>query len=73
VLINQAHTYPDIYMPIDAIEKHWYDAIDGKRSIAAVIENSPPVQRKTPESDKVRSFFERLWWYDQVVFDLSNT
>ncbi|NJD59439.1 MAG: class I SAM-dependent methyltransferase [Anaerolineales bacterium] len=73
VLINQVHSYTDLYMPIDAIEKHWYDAIDGKRTIRAVIEHSRAIQRETPKSDKVRSFFERLWWYDQVVFDLSNT
>ena len=32
-LINRAHTYHDIYLPIDAQEKRLFDAIDGERSI----------------------------------------
>ncbi len=73
VLINQAHSYPDLFMPIDAIEKNWYDAIDGKRSIGALVEASQPTQRDPIDPDKVRSFIERLWWYDLVVFDRSKS
>jgi len=61
-LINQSHTDQDIYLPINATEKQLYKAIDGKRSVGAILENL------TIDPKLVRSFFERLWWYDQVVF-----
>lgn len=64
VLINRAHTDTDIYMPIDAAEKRLVDAIDGERSIREISGDTP--------HDAARSLFERLWWYDQVVFDASR-
>ena len=65
VLINRTHTYTDIYLPIDAAEKKIFDAIDGERSIAGIV--GAPEQH-----DAARTFFERLWRYDQVVFDASQ-
>jgi len=63
VLINQNHTYRDLVMPIDSTEKSLFDAIDGNSSIGDI------VQRTLPSSQNVaRAFFERLWWYDQAVF-----
>jgi len=63
VLINQNHTYRDLVMPINSSEKSLFDAIDGNSSIGDI------VQRRLPSSQNVaRTFFERLWWYDQVVF-----
>ena len=64
VLINRAHTYTDIYLPIDAREKLLVDAIDGERSIGEIAGDS--------QRDICRDLFERLWWYDQVVFDASR-
>ena len=68
VLINQTHTYRDLYLPIDAMQKRMFDAIDGQATIgeivAAVAEPSVP-----GGCDAARGFFEKLWWYDQVVFD----
>jgi SAM-dependent methyltransferase len=64
VLINRAHTDTDIYLPIDATEKLLVDAIDGERSIGEIAGNTP--------HDVCRALFERLWWYDQVVFDGSR-
>ena len=37
VLINQTHTYRDLFMPIDSTEKRWFDAMDGKRSIGNIV------------------------------------
>jgi hypothetical protein len=71
VLINQAHSYSDLYMPIDAAEKHWFEGIDGSTGIAKIIESAKTSPQKTTRLDKARAFFERLWWYDQVVFDAS--
>jgi hypothetical protein len=45
------------------------DAIDGRRTIAGIIEYvaaSKPVVR--PADEQVRSRFQRLWCYDQIVF-----
>jgi hypothetical protein len=72
VLINQTHTYTDLFMPIDATEKRMLDAIDGKRSIGDIARGTVPSSRKESPFDLARAFFERLWWYDQVVFDASR-
>jgi SAM-dependent methyltransferase len=61
VLINRAHTYRDIYLPIDAREKRLVDAIDGERRIGEIGGDE--------HRDVCRALFERLWWHDQVVFD----
>ena len=64
VLINRAHTYNDIYLPIDAHEKRLFDAIDGERTIGEIVGDG--------HRDASRALFERLWCYDQVVFDASR-
>ena len=71
VLINQTHSYRDLIMPINATEKRWFDAIDGSRSIGQIAASTMPGLAKTAQLDATRTFFERLWWYDQVVFDAS--
>ncbi len=73
VLINQSHTYHDIYLPLDVAEARLFDAIDGVCSIGDIIEQAPPLSEKSSRVDLVRALFERLWWHDQVVFDLSGT
>jgi 2-polyprenyl-3-methyl-5-hydroxy-6-metoxy-1,4-benzoquinol methylase len=72
VLINQSHMYKDLFMPIDSTEKRLFDAIDGNRCIGEIAEStlSSSQNKSQPEID--RAFFERLWWYDQVVFDASR-
>ena len=73
VLINSTHTYRDIYLPIDATEKHLFDAIDGKRSVSRLMEATVPAARSASSLDAMRDFVERLWWHDQIVFDASRT
>jgi SAM-dependent methyltransferase len=71
VLINQNHTYTDLIMTIDATEKLMFDAIDAHRSIRDIMETTPaPPGQRHPDA---RTFFERLWWHDQVVFDASRS
>ena len=68
VLINRSHTYTDLFLPISAREKRWYDAINGQRTIDEIV-------RSTTTGDSrqsARTFFERLWWYDQVVLYTSK-
>jgi SAM-dependent methyltransferase len=72
VLINRSHTYTDLYLPIDAAEKRLFDAIDGSRTIAEIADTTATQEDAGSRLVSVRAFFERLWWYDQVVFDASH-
>ena len=72
VLINQRHTDTDLFMPLDSGEKRLFDAIDGERSIIDLVERTRPSEGDTPRLEIARGFFERLWWFDQVVFDASR-
>ena len=51
VLINQSHTYRDIYMPIDATEMRLLDAIDGDRSIGDIVDKALPSSREASRLD----------------------
>jgi hypothetical protein len=68
VLINRNHSYTDIFMAVNSTEKRLFEAIDGNRTIADILSRtiSPSEQF---HQDSARTFFERLWWHDQVVFD----
>jgi SAM-dependent methyltransferase len=66
VLVNQTHMFHDIHPMVDAIEKQLYEAIDGQRTIGAIVESMPD------SSPRARDFFEKLWLNDQVVFDTSQ-
>jgi SAM-dependent methyltransferase len=65
VLLNQSHSYTDLVLPIDASERQMFEAIDGQRSIA-------DIARSEGRRESVRAFFERLYRYDQIVFDSSR-
>jgi hypothetical protein len=71
VLINPSHTYTDIYLPIDTEEKRWLDSIDGRKTIGEILGTPTPGSQGLSRLDLGRRFFERLWWYDQVVLDAS--
>jgi len=71
VLINQTHTYRDLFLSIDSMEKSLFDAIDGNRSIGDIVKKMLPSLHQKSHLDVARAFFERLWLYDQVVFDAS--
>jgi hypothetical protein len=70
VLINQTHTDRDLVMPIGETEKRLFDAIDGERSIGVIAEKTLSSSYRT-NLDLLRTFFQQLWWQDQVVFDSS--
>jgi len=72
VLINQTHTYRDLFMPISTTEKRLFAAIDGTRRIGEIAERALPSSPNKSQLDMARPFFERLWHYDQVVFDAST-
>jgi hypothetical protein len=45
------------------------DAIDGRRSIARIVDHAGGDQLLP----RARALFEKLLWYDQVVFDSSRS
>ncbi len=65
VLLNQTHLFDDLYLIIDEEEKRMFEAIDGRQSISEILD-------KVAEKEASPLFFEKLWWYDQVVFDASK-
>ena len=68
VLINRAHTYPDLILPLDGFQERLLNAIDGKRTIDEIINLAT-----AGDCEKLAlKFFEQLWQYDQIVFDASN-
>ena len=64
VLLNASHSYTDIYLPINAQQRALFEAVDGVKSIR---ELAPDDDRRST----ARVLFERLWEYDQIVFDTS--
>ncbi len=74
VLIYPGHTFKDLVMPVDAAELSLFAGIDGNRSIGELVdERAASSGSRAPQLEGARRFFERLWWYDQVVFDSSRT
>lgn len=82
-LLNQTHPFEDLILFIDVEEKGIFEAIDGRRRIGEIVEKvkepSPLVRDRRASSARekhllplARTFFEKLWWYDQVVFDTSK-
>lgn len=72
VLINQNHTYTDFILPVDEFELQLYKGINGERSVAEMMSTMHKTGNRQKQSERVRSLFERLWWYDQVVCDTSR-
>ena len=66
ILLNQTHMFDDLFLPVNEMEKQMYEEIDGQRSISEIVE---AVKYSSPHA---RDFFEKLWWYDQAVFDISR-
>jgi len=64
VLINRAHAFTDLILPLDKNEDRLFGAIDGKRTVAEILQ----VAGKDIDERQAATFFERLWQYDQVVF-----
>jgi SAM-dependent methyltransferase len=69
VLINRSHAFTDLVLPIDSFEDRLLGAIDGKRTLAEILRLAA---RENKDESRALSFFERLWNYDQVVFDASR-
>jgi hypothetical protein len=66
VLLKSSHQFHDLIVVIDPQEKRVFDSIDGRRSIAEVLGHAGA------EAHNASVVFEKLWHYDQVVFDTSK-
>ncbi len=69
VLINRAHTYPDLALPIDAAQGRVFAAIDGNRSIGDILRGAAGAGG----DEQARWFIQQLWEYDQIVFDATSS
>jgi SAM-dependent methyltransferase len=63
VLINPAHTYPDLALFIDEAEERALKAIDGERAVSEILQSA------AMNDEKGRQLFKRLWEHDLIVFD----
>ena len=68
VLINRAHSFTDLILTVDKTEDQLLRAIDGRRSLSEIVK----VAGMAANERQAVNFFERLWQYDQVVFDASR-
>ena len=65
----RSRRFADLICTINSFEDRLLGAIDGNRTLAEIL------QFAAQDSDGNRGalrFFERLWQYDQVVFDASR-
>jgi SAM-dependent methyltransferase len=69
VLINRAHTYPDLALPIDVAEGQIFAAIDGNRSIDRILRGAA----RDLGEERARRFIKQLWDQDQIVFDATRS
>ena len=68
VLLNRSHQHHDLVMPITRHDKQMFDAIDGRRTIAEIA----ALAGRDGARGGAKVLFEKLWRYDQVVFDTSG-
>jgi SAM-dependent methyltransferase len=68
VLLNRSHQFHDLILVVDQEDKRLFENIDGRRRIADIVDRAAATDRS-----RAQAFFEALWWYDQVVFDMSTS
>ena len=71
VLLNKAHDCRDLFLPVDAEQLRLYQAIDGKTTIAGILARVTGSHATHGLQERTCSFFSQLWFYDQVVFQVS--
>ena len=71
VLINRTHSFRDIFMAVNPAEKRLFDAVDGNRTIDEILKRTVTSTERS-DREMACTFFERLWWHDQVVFHASQ-
>jgi SAM-dependent methyltransferase len=69
VLINRAHSFTDLICTVDKLEDELLEAIDGTRTLAEILK----VTGREGDESHALAFFERLWQYDQIVFQTGRS
>jgi SAM-dependent methyltransferase len=69
VLINRAHRFTDLVLPVDSFEGRLLGGIDGKGTLGEILQSQA---KDRSDVRRALGFFERLWQYDQIVFDVSH-
>ena len=65
VVINRAHTFTDLYVPLTHFEASVYAQIDGQTSCRDLVAAESDAQR-------VADIMLKLWRSDQIIFDRST-
>jgi hypothetical protein len=68
VLLNRAHVYRDLILPINAAEDRLLAQINGHRTLGEIIARC----QSSDDARRALEFFRQLWSYDQIVFDASS-
>jgi SAM-dependent methyltransferase len=69
VLINRAHRFTDLICTVDSFEDRLLSATDGNRTLGEILQSAA---KDDHGNRRALRFFERLWQYDQIVFDASR-
>ncbi len=69
VLLNPVHKHHDLFLPINAAEHSLFEQIDGKRTLGEIEQTCA----NKSSAEHVMRFFEKLWRYDQIVIDASQS
>jgi SAM-dependent methyltransferase len=68
VLINRAHGYPDLALPINPAQLRVFAAIDGKRTVGEILRSAAG----GVGAEHASGFIKRLWEYDQIVLEATR-
>lgn len=60
VLLNSAHSFRDVFLPIDAAQLRLFNAIDGQRTVEDLVGQGA-------DAAAGRAFLTLLWRHDQIV------
>jgi hypothetical protein len=60
-----------LVLPLTAFERRLVESIDGVQTIGGILGASQPPDGGDTFA-RARRLFERLFWYDQVVFDAAH-
>jgi SAM-dependent methyltransferase len=69
VLLNPLHKHHDLFLPITAAEYSLFEQINGKKTLGEI----DLVRTSKSTADHTLRFFEKLWRYDQIVIDASQS
>jgi SAM-dependent methyltransferase len=69
VVLNPAHVHHDLVLPVNAAQDRVLGQIDGQRTLGEIVSGLGSGE----EAYRALRFVQQLWWYDQIVFDASNS